>query len=619
MAPRTPLLLALLALAPHPHDERSPAGEGDQATRWIWFDWVEDGALRGGRIREEQGDPLRSRVELPPLLGGGGSVTVVDSGPASNRVDIVFVGDGYTAAELGIYAAQVDAAAAGLLAEPPFDVYANLVNVHRVDVVSAESGVDNDPTEGILRDTALDMGFWCGGTERLLCVNVGKAIQQAEQAPGSDQVLAIANSTKYGGAGYASSDLATYSAGSSSAFEIALHELGHSMGNLADEYWDAGETYAGGEPWQANVTILDASEMLSQGAKWHLWLAEPNVGLFEGGVYNQFGVWRPTSNSKMRNLGRPFEQVNLEQLVAEIYREVDPIDSATPPGVYGETQVFTVNPVDPIGHALDVSWLLDGVPMPGVTGTSLDPSTLGLANGSYELAVEVVDPTPLVRDPAIRETLLTSRRDWTLAIGVSAGPPSIATAGSVSGAPLTETFLVTGANLDGTSSVTLGFDPAAFEVIDASTLSVGPLVSPEPGWRDLTVAAVGGTTFVQDIVGVWPALSAVSTGLGGTLTATLRVDDDPGSLDVGFLFLGFGLLSNPLPVDSGSYWGLELTPLFPIVELGGKAFVDEGAWALPLPANPDFFGVPIHLQAWSALGAELEGPSFSNTASLLLL
>ena len=90
--------------------------------------------------------------------------------------------------------------------------------------MSSESGVDHDPVFGIYRNTALDMGFWCSDIERLLCVNVGDAYAYANQAPDADQVFAVANSTKYGGAGYSSSDLATFAGGNSAARGSACWE-----------------------------------------------------------------------------------------------------------------------------------------------------------------------------------------------------------------------------------------------------------------------------------------------------------------------------------------------------------------------------------------------------------
>lgn len=108
-----------------------------------------------------------------------------------------------------------------------------MFNVHRVDLPSNESGVD-EPDLGIFRDTALDMAFNCGGIPRLLCVNVNKAYAAAASAPDIDQILVIANSTRYGGAGYSAQNLCTLAGGNNSAVEIAIHEFGHAFADLSD-------------------------------------------------------------------------------------------------------------------------------------------------------------------------------------------------------------------------------------------------------------------------------------------------------------------------------------------------------------------------------------------------
>src|SRR5262245_56639098 len=101
----------------------------------------------------------------------------------------------------------------------------------------------------------------------------------------------------------------------------------------------------------------------------------------------------------MRSLDRPFEQVNSERFVRNVYRYVKPIDGATAPGTYPLDADFTVDPVAPIGQPLAVQWSLDGAPIPGATGTSFDAGSLGLALGTHTLSVSVVDMTTLVRNP----------------------------------------------------------------------------------------------------------------------------------------------------------------------------------------------------------------------------
>ncbi|MBN2133619.1 MAG: hypothetical protein JW741_29225, partial [Sedimentisphaerales bacterium] len=184
---------------------------------------------------------------------------------------------------------------------------------------------------------------------------------------------------------------------------------------MTDEYDYGGSTvYTGPEPSAPNVSIYAAAEMTSRQTKWHRWLPEANVDTYEGAMYYPYGIYRPTSSSKMRSLGRPFEQVNAEQFVFSVYRTVQPIDAATPPGTYPQGTVFYVDPVDPVGHALDVQWSLDGTPIPGAAGTTFDSNTLTLTSGTHTLSVQVVDNTPLVRDEALRAQLMARELTWTV-------------------------------------------------------------------------------------------------------------------------------------------------------------------------------------------------------------
>ena len=459
----SPLLLLLLPQTVSP--TQAGPGTTGQGPGFIYYDFLdhEGGPLRGGRVLIEIGNPLHVDDGSVIQEATSASTTLMDNGPSANRIDIVFVGDGYQAAEIPAYAADVDGILPVFFAKEPLDAYMTFFNVHRVDVVSVDSGVDNDPVQGIFRNTALDMQYWCGGTERLLCVNVGKARNQANCAPEADQILALANSSKYGGAGYPSSDLGTLAADNGSAIEIALHEFGHSMGDLADEYDYGGPTtYSGPERPEANVSIYDATQMGSLQTKWHLWLSQAGVGTFEGGYYSQFGVYRPTSNSLMRNLGRPFQGINREQMIFKIYEEVDPIDAATDPTQCDPNAVYALTLVQPTDHALDVQWQLDGVDISGATGDSFDASTLGLAPGNYELSVTVVDNTPWVRDEAKRASLMTKTRSWMLSVaGVAsvnpgnANPASLSVGGSQLGRPVFGETIDLFVNASGTTGHTM--------------------------------------------------------------------------------------------------------------------------------------------------------------------
>jgi len=164
------------------------SGQAAMAQKYgvIYYDYIdEQGVLKGGIIAVDPTNPHHTVVKGrgPVVLQNGWDVeTIINNGPTGNRVDLAILGDGYTEGELGVYAIDAANFMAGFFSELPLDEYASFFNVHRVDVVSNESGVDHDPVFPIWRDTELDMGFWCDGMERLLCVDVEKA-QTAMKLP----------------------------------------------------------------------------------------------------------------------------------------------------------------------------------------------------------------------------------------------------------------------------------------------------------------------------------------------------------------------------------------------------------------------------------------------------
>ncbi len=96
-------------------------------------------------------------------------ITFLNNGPSSNRVDIVFLGDGYTASEQGVYATHVNAMSNHLFnnGQNPFPRYNSYFNAHRIEVISQQSGAD-DPSVGLSVNTALDASYrYDGVTQRL--------------------------------------------------------------------------------------------------------------------------------------------------------------------------------------------------------------------------------------------------------------------------------------------------------------------------------------------------------------------------------------------------------------------------------------------------------------------
>lgn len=372
-------------------------------------------------------------VEVPSLSGTLSKTTVTVSdrgategvahadvtpievnGPVANRIDLVFVGDGYTAADLGRFHQHVQGKWEELVAVEPFLTYREFFNVWAVDVVSRESGVDNDPTQGILRDTALDATFFCAGFERLLCASRGRAYSYAGQAPAVDHVVVVANSTKYGGAGYTLGDMATASGGHPASGQVVVHELGHSIGKLLDEYqYDGPETWVGPEPSAPNITVHTADFLAAEQHKWWRWLGEesPDGGIvdtYEGANYSAFGIYRPTQNSLMRELNREFNLPSREAMIQQFYLLAPPFTSVGSARVRGDALLDLGLP-DLTGASFDITWYVDGVEV----GAWADQESVQLdLSGRHRVDALIVDETPYVRDEVFRDASMTFRRSW---------------------------------------------------------------------------------------------------------------------------------------------------------------------------------------------------------------
>lgn len=328
----------------------------------------------------------------------GAPVTMINNGSSSNRVDTVFLGDGYTQTDLnnGVYTSGISSYLGHMFGNTalsePFVRYQSYFNVHRIDVVSAQSGADI-PALGVTRDTALDATFsFFGGPDRLLYINEAKA--NAALASGlagagfsAEMRVVTVNSDRYGGGG---GNYAVYAGGNASSNEVALHELGHSFGGLADEYGGNPGPHAGVEPSEVNVS-MDAA-----GAKWAQWLGydQPGIGVigaYEGAKYYDQGLYRPSLDSKMRSLDRPFDAVSREELILDIYNLVDPLDA------WLDNTLLLANPgsiwVDLIDPSLiNVQWFVDGVMLPGAGGEELLIGGLNLASGDHTIRARAFDP-----------------------------------------------------------------------------------------------------------------------------------------------------------------------------------------------------------------------------------
>ncbi|MEV0503640.1 M64 family metallopeptidase [Streptomyces spectabilis] len=381
----------------------------------------------------KDGHPRHTEVPAPAPLSGeerariagdGDVVPIVQNGPVGTKADVVFIGDGYTAAQQEDFHADVRTKWAEVSKVEPYASYKNLFNVWAVDAHSRQSGVSGDPSSDVRRDTALGSHFYCDGIERLLCVDTNKVESYARKAADPDVVIVLANSTKYGGAGYNDitspsgyDGIATGSSDNAKSSQVVVHELGHSLGKLADEYWyDEYGTYTGAEPAWLNSSKLTAAQLTAQKKKWYRWIGQASpdggtVGAYEGGNYYPRGLYRPTDNSIMRTLGREFNLPGREAMIAGFHRHGSVVTSTTPTdGEVRRKQRVAVE----AGAGVRLRWYVDGRASKEVKDArSVTPRALGVpADGRrHTISVRAKDMTKAVRDPELRK-LLTGELTW---------------------------------------------------------------------------------------------------------------------------------------------------------------------------------------------------------------
>jgi hypothetical protein len=366
----------------------------------------------------------------PNISWGEDVFTIRNNGDPANRIDLVILGDGYTASQLTEYANDIEDFVTRMFQQDPFYEYAAYFNVHRIDVISNESGADH-PTRNIYVDTALDGTYYCGGVQRRICVDTFKVRDIINNSDlmlnQQDAILVIVNDPERGGSGGSIAVASTHQL----AVEIILHELGHSFGRLGDEY-DTGDCNNTMEPWNPNVTKETRRNLI----KWNVGGGPPTgwielttpipttstalgvPGLYEGAKYCTTGLYRPTYSSKMRVSGAPFEQINEEQLIKRIYNFVSPLDSYYPLAndlslFLGDSLEFGVGAPQPASQFLDVTWLVDDVSKGTGNDFTLD-SSKNLDVGIHTVEAIIQDTTPRVRyDPA---DVLTESHSWQVTI-----------------------------------------------------------------------------------------------------------------------------------------------------------------------------------------------------------
>ncbi len=236
-------------------------------------------------------------------------------GNPHKKIDVVIVPEGYGPADSLKMRRDFRSFCDYLLGQEPFRSRRDDFNVWGVPLSGQESGI-TDPGKGIEVNSLVGASYNTFGADRYLMTMRLFRLHDAIGNTPCDHIIIMANSSTYGGGAiynfYAMSSL------NEMAFMVLPHELGHSIGGLADEYVDEDLSYGDmhtmeQEPVEPNITTL-----VDFGAKWQSMLpagtpvptpADETVprnqngplGVYEGAGYHAKGIYRPVMHCMMRD------------------------------------------------------------------------------------------------------------------------------------------------------------------------------------------------------------------------------------------------------------------------------------------------------------------------------
>ncbi len=204
-------------------------------------------------------DPKALDVEHAARQAPAKPIAIRSSGDPADKVDLLLLGDGYTAAEMGKFEARARELADYLFSVSPFKERASDFNVWALAVPVPESGISR-PSTGIQRTTATGARYDIFGSERYILTLDNRAFRELAQHAPYEFVEIMVNSETYGGGGIFG-QFSTVAANNDWRNYLFVHEFGHHFAALADEYYTSPVAYAAAdtptvEPWEPNVTAL---------------------------------------------------------------------------------------------------------------------------------------------------------------------------------------------------------------------------------------------------------------------------------------------------------------------------------------------------------------------------
>lgn len=251
----------------------------------------------------------------------GEVIDIERHGDPATKVDVLLLGDGYTAAERGKFRADAQRLVDVLFATSPFKERRQDFNVWGLVPAARESGISR-PSLGQHRANPVGSTYDAFGSERYVLTFDNRAFRQIASYAPYDVVEIVVNGRTYGGGGIYNL-YSTVAADNAFAPYVFVHEFGHHFAALADEYYTSPVAYLPAatreEPWEPNVTaLLDPATL-----KWRD-LVEPSTPLptpWEKDAYETRARETQATRAELRKQQRP--EAEMEALFTRERRQDD--------------------------------------------------------------------------------------------------------------------------------------------------------------------------------------------------------------------------------------------------------------------------------------------------------
>jgi len=195
----------------------------------------------------------RSRPPSPGAL-----IELLKNGDPATKVDLLVIGDGYTAAERDKFQKDARRFLETLFGTSPFREHKQDFNVWGLCPAAEESGISR-PSSGIYRRSPLGAAYDTFDSERYVLTMENRALRDVASSAPYEFVEILVNGQTYGGGGIFN-QYATVAIDNGWAWYVGVHEFGHHFAALADEYYTSDVAYLSSgerpEPWESNITAL---------------------------------------------------------------------------------------------------------------------------------------------------------------------------------------------------------------------------------------------------------------------------------------------------------------------------------------------------------------------------